>query len=113
MEKYSNCDDNEDDGIDLNELSEEEGYGDEGEAIDQADDEDSDVEDFVDNTDLQVESYCRGSEKFGDLSRDKQRERITVYLSPELVEQLKAVVIRRMTELEQMKLPFWEVSRER
>lgn len=112
MEKYSNCDDNEDDGIDLNELSEEEGYGDEGEAIDQADD-DSDVEDFEDNTDLQVESYCTGSEKFGDLSKDKQRERITVYLSPELVEQLKAVVIRRMTELEQMKLPFWEVSRER
>lgn len=97
----------------MNALSDEEGYGDKGEAVDQLSDGDSDVEDFVDNREQQVESYCTGSETFGSLPRDQQRERITLYVSPKLIEQLKAIVSRRMAELGRMNLPFWQVSRER
>lgn len=116
MEKFSNCNDEEEEGIDMDKEfgdEEEDDYDDEDETDEQP--VDSEDEAIVDNDNLETQmvSYCRGSETFGTLPREQQRERISVSLSPKLIEQLRAVVSRRMAELSHLNLPFWEVSSER
>lgn len=115
MEKFSNCNDGEEDGIDMDEFGEEEEdyYEDEEETAEQPVDADSEDEAIVDNLDTQMVSFCTGSETFGTMPREQQRELITVSLSPKLIEQLRAVISRRMAELGHLNLPFWEVSNER
>lgn len=131
FEKFSNCDDGEEDGIDPDALYKEDENGDEDteDTLDESIDIDSEVEaptcsDVeatvesevgapVDKHETQMVTYGRGSETFAALPRDEQLKRITVTLSPEVVGKLREIVSRRVAELDQQNLPFWHVSQER
>lgn len=106
FEKYSNCNDTEEDGMDSDEFEE---YMLKHEEKDAAEDqlnkefeaEESDETDEDPTSDLQL------------LPVEERREKLTLSFSKEFIDNLEKVYKTRMEELGRMDLPFWTIQSER
>lgn len=108
IDKYSNMGDGEEDGVNLNNFTEDEEENEE-ESYDGCPEAVEDNPSDVEESDQQLQLYTNGG-SFAELSDVKKFEKLSCHFTAEALSSMIAGYQRRCAQLEKKNLTFWNVS---